>query len=311
MLRRAAPYDREVTTDSTPRPPGQRFLKGHGTENDFVILPDPGGELRLSPREVAALCDRRTGIGADGVLRAVRSAHEPEAAGLPPEAEWFMDYRNADGSIAEMCGNGVRVFARYLVDAGLAGPGPLAVGTRAGVKNVQVPASGDVVVDMGPPLFGGESAAVLAGVRYTGTVVSMGNPHLVAPSGRPVAELDLTGVPESDPAVFPAGVNLELVEVLPGDPPGGATLHVRMRVSERGVGETRSCGTGACAVGAAVLRAAGHERGVVAVDVPGGRVTVTLTGTTCLLAGPAVIVAEGTLEPGWLAAPRPGEGVPA
>jgi diaminopimelate epimerase len=139
----------------------------------------------------------------------------------------------------------------------------------------------------------------------------MGNPHLVAPAGRPLAELDLTGVPESDPAVFPGGVNLELVEVLPGDPPGGASLHVRMRVNERGVGETRSCGTGACAAGAAALRSAGREQGVVAVDVPGGRVTVTLTGTTCLLAGPAVIVAEGMLGPGWLAALRPGEGVPA
>src|SRR5688572_25073550 len=99
-----------------------RFLKGHGTENDFVILPDPDGEIDVSAALVAKICDRRAGIGADGVLRAVRTKQCPEVSDQASAAEWFMDYRNADGSMAEMCGNGVRVFARYLIDAGLADP---------------------------------------------------------------------------------------------------------------------------------------------------------------------------------------------
>src|SRR3954454_12627280 len=120
-----------------------RFVKGHGTENDFVIVPDPDGSLDLTPSLVAALCDRRAGIGADGVLRVVRS----KALGRDDlGAEWFMDYRNADGSIAEMCGNGTRVFARYLVDAGLVVPGDLPVATRAGVRAVRLGATGDVTV---------------------------------------------------------------------------------------------------------------------------------------------------------------------
>jgi diaminopimelate epimerase len=279
-----------------------RFAKGHGTENDFVVLPDPDGALRLDAELVRALCDRRAGLGADGVLRVVRAAAVPEAA--DPDARWFMDYRNADGSIAEMCGNGIRLFGRYLVHAGLAEPGALRIATRAGVKTVTVPAAGDVVVDMGPPAFTGESVATLAGRPYAGVAVSMGNPHLVCATDTPVAELDLTVAPEYDAGTFPDGVNVELVNVV-------ADGHVRMRVHERGVGETRSCGTGACAVGAVALRVAGHATGTVAVDVPGGRVLVTVTGETSLLAGPAVVVAEGTLEPAWLAAARRGAGVPA
>ena len=128
-----------------------RFLKGHGTENDFVLLPDADGALDLTPDLVRALCDRRAGLGGDGVLRVVRSAHVPDA---DPSTEWFMDYRNADGSIAEMCGNGVRVYARYLVHAGLAEPGHLRLATRGGVKDVDVPPYGDVSVDMGPAVVG-------------------------------------------------------------------------------------------------------------------------------------------------------------
>lgn len=101
---------------------GLPFLKGHGTQNDFVIVPDPDGLLDLGAAEVARLCDRRAGIGGDGVLRVVRSARDEAAVALADRAEWFMDYRNSDGSIGEMCGNGVRVFARYLVHAGLPSP---------------------------------------------------------------------------------------------------------------------------------------------------------------------------------------------
>src|SRR3954469_12289147 len=112
-----------------------RFLKGHGTENDFVLLPDPEGRLDLTPALAAALCDRRAGIGGDGVLRGVRSEayDDPSAVAARGEATWFMDYRNADGSTSEMCGNGIRVFGRYLVEHEGVDPAvPLPVGTRAG-----------------------------------------------------------------------------------------------------------------------------------------------------------------------------------
>src|SRR4051812_10282311 len=141
-----------------------RFVKGHGTENDFVILPDPGGSLELTPERVARICDRRAGIGADGVLRVVRS----KALGRDGDPEWFMDYRNSDGSIAEMCGNGMRVFARYLVEAGLAVPGELSIGPRGGVRTVRLGPAGDVTVDMGPPRTLGQSRAVVDGRAYDG-----------------------------------------------------------------------------------------------------------------------------------------------
>ncbi|TNY35018.1 diaminopimelate epimerase [Thermomonospora catenispora] len=271
-----------------------RFVKGHGTENDFVILPDPDGSLDLRPETVAALCDRRAGVGADGVLRVVRTkaAGDPAAEELADAAEWFMDYRNADGSVAEMCGNGVRVFARYLVDAGLAAPGEWDVATRAGLRRVTLGPSGDVGVDMGLPVVQGEAGATVGGIEYPGLRVSMGNPHLACPVDRPVRELDLTRPPAVDPAVFPEGVNVELFRVL-------GERHVEMRVHERGSGETRSCGTGA--VAAAVAAAGGADRaGEWTVDVPGGRVTVTFDGRTSHLRGPAVLVAEGRIRDDWL-----------
>src|SRR6266568_5501460 len=114
------------------------LTKGHGTENDFVIVADVDGALEIDAAEVAKLCDRRAGIGADGLLRVVRTANMPGYEDQADRAEFFMDYRNADGSIAEMCGNGVRVFARYLVDVGWATPGVFGVATRAGVKDVRL-----------------------------------------------------------------------------------------------------------------------------------------------------------------------------
>jgi diaminopimelate epimerase len=278
-----------VTTPGLAFATGLPFSKGHGTENDFVLLPDHDGALDVTPELVRALCDRRAGIGGDGLLRVVRTAAFP---GAPEGAEWFMDYRNADGSIAEMCGNGVRVFVRYLLEQGLAEPGRFAISTRAGVRDV-IASADSVTVDMGPPVFGPSSSATLDGATYPGANVSMGNPHLVCPVSVPLDTFDLTRTPGYDPAVFPDGVNVEFVVAAEGV--DGADLHVAMRVHERGVGETRSCGTGACAVAAAALRDRGLDRGTVAVDVPGGRVTVTLDGVTCLLTGPAVIVASGVL----------------
>jgi diaminopimelate epimerase len=289
-------------------------LRGHGTENDFVVLPDPDGsvwpEARLDAALVRRLCDRRAGLGGDGVLRVVPSALVPDAAAVLgealPQCRWFMDHRNADGSYAEMCGNGIRLFQHVLLAEGLvdradAEAGVL-VGTRGGPRRVGAGPEGGYWVDMGPasPLGAGET--VLGGRRLPGVGVSMGNPHLVCLVGEPVETLDLTTFPPVDPAMFPEGVNVEVVNVLSdASAPDGADLHVRMRVYERGVGETRSCGTGACAAASAALTAAGRTTGTVVVDVPGGRLSVGFDGRTTLLRGPAVVVGAGALTPEWLA----------
>jgi diaminopimelate epimerase len=266
---------------------GLPFAKGHGTGNDFVIVPDPDGELNLPADLVVALCDRRRGLGADGLLRVVRTGAHPEVAGRAAEAEWFMDYRNADGSLAEMCGNGVRVFARYLVEAGLAFGDTVPILTRAGRVVAEI-GEDTIAVDMPlPEVFAG-SVARVSGVDFPGTVATCGNPNLVCRVADPDA-VDLDRAPHLDPATFPAGANVEFVAPV-------SALHVRMRVVERGVGETLSCGSGACAVAAVVLRDAALDGGTVTVDVPGGRLTVMLDTGRCVLSGPAVIVAAGTVR---------------
>lgn len=280
-----------------------RFTKGHGTGNDFVLYADPDGELDLTPAQVAAIADRHFGVGADGVLRAVRSRNlEAGAAALAEDAdaEWFMDYRNADGSISEMCGNGVRVFARYLVDAGLA-TAPVSIATRAGVKTVSVEGRGAEAVftaDMGSPKVLGSSQVTIAHHFWSAIHVDMGNPHAVAfvddldPHGAVGALVD---PPVHDEEEYPEGVNMEFV-LRVGAP---EERHLAMRVHERGSGETRSCGTGACAamVAAAVEDGVGAERAEdvsYRVDVPGGTLHVTwTTDDRVLLTGPAILIAEG------------------
>lgn len=261
---------------------GVEFLKGHGTENDFVVLPDPDGVLDLTEARVRALCDRQRGLGADGVLRVVR----------PDFGPWFMDYRNADGSIAEMCGNGVRVFSRYLVEADLVPAGEFTIGTRAGERHVVVHPDGAVTVDMGRVLVTGTSAATVDGRTFSGVAVDVGNPHLGCVTDVPVAELDLRVPPGHDPARFPHGVNVEFVNVL-GD---GA---LRMRVHERGVGETRSCGTGTVAAVASWLHGTGQRVGKATVDVLGGQVSVVIEEESSTLTGPAVLLARGELDQAW------------
>jgi diaminopimelate epimerase len=272
-----------------------RFAKGHGTGNDFVILPDPDGVLDVTPELVRAICDRRSGIGGDGVLRVVRTVKCEEAARFAGDAEWFMDYRNSDGSLAEMCGNGARVFARYLHEAGLVGTGEFVLATRSGPVLATLAGDG-VTVGMREPELGAPSRAELNGREFPGTSCSVGNPHLVCPVDEPVdglATLDLSVAPELDSAAFPEGANVEFV--VPGEPVPGTDVRVHMRVYERGSAETLSCGTGACAVAAVALRDAGQRYGRVAVDVPGGRLVVTLAAGACRLTGPAVIVARGEL----------------
>ncbi|MDB1088841.1 diaminopimelate epimerase [Streptomyces sp. ACA25] len=288
---------------STPAQPVP-FLKGHGTQNDFVIIPDPDGRLDLSAGAVARLCDRRAGIGGDGLLRVVRSAALPEGRALAGEAEWFMDYRNSDGSVAEMCGNGVRVFARYLQRAGLAGDGELPVATRAGVRRARLSGTDAPAVAMGRAgLPDGPETSVTVTVAdrsWPAHRIDMGNPHAVAF----VADLAEAGPLREPPVVAPAtaypdGTNVEFVV-------DRGPRHVALRVHERGSGETRSCGTGACAVMVAAARRDGRDPAkdgrpaTYTVDVPGGRLRITegIDGDITLT-GPAVIVAEGTLEPGW------------
>jgi diaminopimelate epimerase len=269
------------------------FLKGHGTENDFVLLPDADGSVHgdLPPALVAALCDRRAGIGADGVLRAIRSEayDDPAAVAARGQAEWFMDYRNSDGSTSEMCGNGIRVFARYLADhQGVDVSRPLSVGTRAGVKVLTFGADGRVSVDMGEPVVLGETKVSVGDRSWPALHVSMGNPHAVA-FVDDLAEVGaLLEAPEHDAGEYPDGVNVEFV-VRRGD------RHVAMRVHERGSGETRSCGTGACAVAVtAALSDQARPGTTYQVDVQGGRLEVTRTEQgRVVLTGPAVIVAEG------------------
>ncbi len=255
-----------------------RFLKGHGTENDFVLLPDPDGSIHgdLSAGRVRALCDRRAGLGADGVLRA-----------LHRDGRWFMDYRNADGSLSEMCGNGIRVFARYLLDHEGASS-PLEVDTRDGVKTI-TRSGDDLTVDMGSPAVHEPTTISVAGFTHQALHVSMGNPHAVAF----VDSLDEAGSlvtePGFDAAVYPEGVNVEFV-VRRGE------HHVAMRVHERGSGETRSCGTGACAVMVATAIADDAPRGTpYRVELPGGSLEITWTDDDrILMTGPAVLVGSGT-----------------
>ncbi|GLP76124.1 diaminopimelate epimerase [Mycobacterium antarcticum] len=282
------------------------FAKGHGTENDFVLLPDVGARLALTPGVVSALCDRRRGLGADGVLR-VTTADAALAAGVfdaIPEGvaadDWYMDYRNADGSIAQMCGNGVRVFAHYLRVSGLEQRDDFVVGSLAGPRPVVLRdvdgTSADVTVDMGKANQFGTGSAVVGGRRFGGVAVDVGNPHLACVdaslSVAELAALDVGAPVWFDAAQFPEGVNVEVLTA----PAGGA---ITMRVHERGVGETRSCGTGTVAAAVAGLRHRGSSTGTLRVRVPGGQVTVTITETTSYLRGPSVLVAQGELSDDW------------
>ncbi|QOV35090.1 diaminopimelate epimerase [Streptomyces ferrugineus] len=278
------------------------FLKGHGTENDFVIVPDPENVIELPPAAVAALCDRRAGIGGDGLLHVVRSAAHPEAKHLAAEAEWFMDYRNGDGSIAEMCGNGVRVFARYLQRAGYVDEGDLAVATRGGVKTVHIDKDGDITVGMGQARLPEGDVTVSVGERsWPARNVNMGNPHAVAFVDDLAHAGDLFSPPPFSPAsAYPDGVNVEFVI-------DRGPRHVALRVHERGAGETRSCGTGACAVAVAAARRDGADPAVTGVpatytvDVPGGTLVITERPDGEIeMTGPAVIVAEGEIDAEWL-----------
>jgi len=285
------------------------FTKGHGTGNDFVLFADPDGEIDLTPAQIAAIGDRHFGVGGDGVLRAVRSKNIPEGAAILAEddsAEWFMDYHNSDGSVSEMCGNGIRVFTRYLLDNGLATlehGETLAIGTRSGVRDVQRNLTG-YQVDLGRwSLDGGEPLvrAKNLDVQRPGLGINVGNPHVVVAlaSEAELDAADLSYIPQLDPEPVD-GANVEFV--VPSDPlVKDGVGHIRMRVHERGSGETLSCGTGA----AAAALATRHWAGAGApnqwrVEVPGGTVGVRMwpaeDGEHVSLSGPAELVYTGELS---------------
>lgn len=330
------PSGRSAATGGSALPGGTVLWKAHGTGNSFLLLDDPEGLVDVTPATVASLCDVSRGIGADGLIRCVRV-----------DGRWFMDYRNADGSLAEMCGNGVRVFVDHLRRVGLvdlAEGEVLEVGTRGGTKRVrtlgprpaQVPgpvwergvtgsdgrdgptgaAPADTggteqwySIDMGPAVTTGraDTSVTVVGLEgvFEGIRVAMPNPHVVidvatreALCAAVLPTTDIHAAPaglrptyDPDPA---GGINLELVVDV--TEPGAQVGHLLMRVLERGVGETRSCGTGCCAaaVASAARRGAGAP-GTWIVEVPGGSVRVDLgedasSGVT--LSGPATPVAE-------------------
>jgi diaminopimelate epimerase len=282
------------------------FVKGHGTENDFILLPDPDGVLHpdLDAETVRRLTDRHTGLGADGVIRVVRSATLDDGRDLAADAEWFMDYRNADGSVAEMCGNGIRVMARYLWSADLAKGSQLPIGTRgrltddprSGVRNVHAGADGLITTEMGWPVQAWipPPMQVTVGDRsWPIDAVFLPNPHAVSF----VDDLDDVGSLTEPPAVeaeslFPEGANVEFVVAR-------GPRHLALRVWERGVGETRSCGTGVCAAAFAAMERDGAAVAASSyiVDVPGGRLEVTVgEDGQLLLTGPAVLGVAGVVD---------------
>lgn len=302
------------------------FTLAHGTANDFVVIADLAGDHVISADLARALCDRRRGPGGDGVLRL-----GPSSA----DADVLMDHRNADGTTAKMCGNGVRVVAKHMLDHGLLSPGHagdrdvVRVETRSGIKVVRVVSRhpdgtvAGVAVDMGPPAFAPLEVPFITDdpepLKHTLhlddpglsaawgkdaielVAVSMGNPHAVvlvdAVAEAPVAEL---GPWVATHPRFPEGANAGFVEVVARDT-------VRLRVHERGVGETHACGTGACAAVVALQRQ-GLVDAEVAVHLPGGTLVVAhVAGGSVIMTGPAVEVAHGVLDTAWLAAVAPGD----
>ena len=255
---------------------------GHGTENDFVLIFDPENKIEVSADQVRAICNRKTGIGSDGFIRIGKE-----------NSKWFMDYRNNDGSIAEMCGNGIRVMAKYLIERGHQKAGIFPIDTRDGVKFLSAPDAGDITVNMGQirEVFG-EISATTNGHSWSGYNIDMGNPHAVVFVESISQVGDLAQPPIVEPAdEYPDGVNVEFVEFLENG-------ELKMRVHERGVGETRSCGTGTCAVAlAATLKKGMRLPATWIINPPGGRLSVEIDAhNNAILTGPAVLIEDRDLS---------------
>lgn len=249
---------------------------GHGTHNDFVLVFDESDQMKFTPEQVQRICDRNHGVGSDGFIKIVKK-----------DGSWFMDYLNADGSVAEMCGNGIRVMARYLTQHGHQPSGIYSINTRDGRKFLSVPDSGDIAVNMGQvSQIPGEIKVLVNGNIFRGFNIDMGNPHAVVF----VDDMSLIGALKTPPIVepadeYPEGVNIEFVHFLENG-------EIQMRVHERGVGETQSCGTGTCAV---ALAASIEKRKSLpikwVINPPGGRLEVEIDGhSNATLTGPAELI---------------------
>ena len=284
------------------------FTKGHGTGNDFILVLDRVGQLDLSAEQVAKMCDRHFGIGADGLIIVKPTSKDTEVAHLlevEPDALWFMDYRNSDGSKAEICGNGIRVFSRYLLEnelATLSDGSTLPIATRDGIKDVTATVNG-FAVDLGLFSTGDDQTLVTAAglqVSRPGLAVNVGNPNVVVALAD-LAELEgleLGKAPILDP-IPAAGANVEFV-VLDEPLISKCVAGLTMRVHERGSGETLSCGTGIAAAAIAIRHWAGGTQNFWKVKVPGGDVGVrmfpTELGEHVSISGAAVLTYSGSWQ---------------
>ena len=255
---------------------------GHGTHNDFVLVFDENNEIIFTPEQIKRICDRKNGVGSDGLIKIVKK-----------DGAWFLDHANADGSVAEMCGNGIRVMARYLTDRGHQPSGIYAINTRAGRKFLSVPEAGDISVNMGQvSQVSGEVFVSVNGSTFTGLNIDMGNPHAVFFVDDLASVGDLRQAPIVTPAdEYPEGVNIEFAKFLEGN-------KIQMRVHERGVGETQSCGTGTCAVALAATIKNGKSLPIKwEINPPGGRLFVEIDGhSNATLTGPAQLIKEIELD---------------
>lgn len=262
-----------------------KYTKGHGTRNDFVIIEDLDDKIHLTESQIKQICNRQNGIGADGILKVVKNSNE-----------YFMDYRNADGSIAEMCGNGARVFAQYLFTKGLIKNTEFTFLTRAGLVVAIIHKPGDISVTMDEAKLRGKSVEVsVNGHKFSAQAVDAPNPHAVAFVPDLVSIGDLKNTPAVTPSdVFPTGVNVEFVKKITDN-------HVAIRVHERGSGETLSCGTGACAVAAVIREQSGKKINEVVIDLPGGTLIINFSDGKMIMRGPVVLEHDGTLPEKWFA----------
>lgn len=259
------------------------YYKGHGTKNDFVIIEDLEDELEITANQVKEMCDRKTGIGADGILRVVRT-----------NGQYFMDYRNADGSIAEMCGNGARVFGLYLKERNLVFDQNFTISTRAGEVKIFISNPNEISVTMNGVKIRSNSVEISNNSKtYPATGVDAPNPHAVVfvEDLSEIGALDIapTSIPSEE---FKEGVNVEFVKKL-------SDTHVQMRVFERGSGETLSCGTGACAVAAVLRELVKHQKNQFQIDVRGGTLYINFIDDKIVMTGPAVLESSGILKESW------------
>ena len=255
---------------------------GHGTHNDFVLVFDPENKILFTPEQIKKICDRKVGIGSDGFIKIIKV-----------DGAWFMDYSNSDGSVAEMCGNGIRVMARYLTDRGYQASGIYAINTRDGRKFLSVPDEGDISVNMGKVTqINGEVSVIQNSKTFVGLNIDVGNPHAVVFTDNLETVGELKKLPTVLPEnAYPEGVNIEFVEILDNG-------EIKMRVFERGVGETQSCGTGTCAVAlAATIKSKKTLPIKWVINPPGGRLVVEIDGhSNATLTGPAVLVKDVELD---------------